>query len=173
MNRLPLPVVDPTRTEFGFERTHCACPECNIHCRHIPGYLVPADLGRMAAFHQPKANIVTWALDHLLASPGALVARDGVRFRIPTLVPGRRADDACVFLTQEGTCGIHPVAPFGCAFFDAHMTTSQADRRSSVGLRAVARAWHQDHAYAAVWQVLNRNGQVAPTPETARQRLCR
>ena len=32
------------RTEFGFERTECACEECIQFCVSLPGSLIPADL---------------------------------------------------------------------------------------------------------------------------------
>jgi hypothetical protein len=47
MTRLPLPLLDPARTEFGFTRTVCACDRCIRYCQHLPGYLIPADLERI------------------------------------------------------------------------------------------------------------------------------
>ena len=32
------------REELGFQRTRCACGLCQVHCRHMPGTLHPADL---------------------------------------------------------------------------------------------------------------------------------
>ena len=32
------------RTEFGVPRTACGCEGCTSNCRHMPGYLIPADL---------------------------------------------------------------------------------------------------------------------------------
>jgi len=170
MTRLSLPVIDSVRTEFGFERTCCACPACVANCRHIPGYLIPADLARMAAVAR-EDELLAWCKRHLLASPGAIVAREGHVFRIPTLVPARRDDGACIFLTKEGACAVHATAPFGCAFFDAHMGPTQADRRSSAGLRAVAQAWQTGALYATVWTMLHDAGQVALAPEEARRRM--
>src|SRR5438067_916759 len=100
MTKPSLPLVDPARAEFGFCRTRCDCLECTRSCRHIPGYLIPADLERMDRFLAPDQDLVTWAKRHLLASPGALVMRGGRAFRIPTLVPARRPDGACLFLTE-------------------------------------------------------------------------
>ncbi len=115
MTRYPLPVNDPERTEFGFARTVCACPDCTLNCQYIPGYLIPADLERIGQYHAPGAEIFDWARGHLLASPGAMVRRGDAVFRIPTLVPARRPDGACLFLTADERCAIHVVAPFGCA----------------------------------------------------------
>ena len=77
------------RFEFGFRRTACACAACVNNCRHLPGYLVPADVPRIA-LTLGYADVTEFARDHLLASLGALVMKDGERFRIPTLVPRRR-----------------------------------------------------------------------------------
>jgi hypothetical protein len=91
--------------------------------------------------------------------------------RIPTLVPARRPDGACLFLTTAGECAIHAVAPFGCAFFDAHMATAEADQRSQLGLRAILEAWQANDPYARLWMTLAHAGQVAPAPEIGRQQL--
>jgi Fe-S-cluster containining protein len=137
MSNLALPVIDKTRTEFGYYRTICSCPDCTAGCRYLPAYLIPADLERMHTDLDPGEDLLSWARKHLLASPGALVVRRGKAFRIPTLVPARQADGACIFLTSEGRCGVHAVAPFGCSFFDTHMSDQEANLRSSTGLRAV------------------------------------
>lgn len=173
MSKHPLPIVDHARLEFGFCRTQCACPECTRNCQHIPGYLVPADLERMGRCLATAQDPLSWARRHLLASPGAVVMRRGQVFRIPTLVPARRPDGACTFLTAEGQCAIHAVSPFGCAFFDAHMPHAEADRRSKCGLQAVAEDWAVHGLYAQVWLDLTSDDLVAPPPEVARQQMRR
>jgi hypothetical protein len=171
MNRQSLPVVDPARSEFGFDRTQCACLECTRSCHHIPGYLVPADLDRVRRFLTPDQDLWAWTKQNLLASPGAIVMSRGQTFRIPTLVPARRPDGACVFLTDASQCAVHSVSPFGCAFFDSHMTHFEADRRSKRGLQAVLEAWDASGLYAHLWVALAGDGLVAPSPELARQQL--
>jgi hypothetical protein len=112
--RVPLPVLDSERTAFGVPRTRCGCEECVAYCKHLPGYLIPEDLGRMVPEgHDP----LEWAREHLRASPGAVVAdrAGGRRWRIPTLVPARAASGACIFLDEHDCCSIHVDAPFGCA----------------------------------------------------------
>lgn len=170
MPQQPLPLVDPARTEFGFERTMCSCHECTLNCRHIPGYLIPADLDRIK-HHLAPTDWLHWTEQHLLASPGALVARDGMVFRIPTLVPARATSGACVLLTSDNRCAIHSVAPFGCAFFDTHMSTKEADRRSRHGLEDIYKAWVNGDEYGQVWLALDRAGLQTPSPETCRQQL--
>jgi hypothetical protein len=137
----------------------------------MPGYLIPADLDRIHQHLAPERDLLSWARCHLLASPGALVAVRGRRFRIPTLVPGRRADGACLFLDRENRCQIHSVAPFGCAFFDTLLPHAEADRRSSRGLHAVLEAWHRGDLYAQIWIELHDVGLWAPAPEICRQQL--
>lgn len=173
MSKYPLPLVDAARTEFGFARTVCACRECALNCRHIPGYLIPADLERIHQHLSPGEDLFAWAQQHLLASPGAKVLQRGTIFRIPTLVPARQPNGACTFLTAEGLCAIHPVAPFGCAFFDAHQPRTESDQRSLRGLQAVMAAWSTGDLYAQVWMTLDRAGLRAPAPEGCRQNLQR
>jgi Fe-S-cluster containining protein len=169
MSKQPLPLVDATRQEFGFCRTQCACLECTADCRRIPGYLVPADLERIHRCMTPDQDLLAWARKHLLASPGAIVAYRGQAFRIHTLVPARRRDGACVFLTSNKQCAIHDVSPFGCAFFDSHMGHAEADRRSQRCLQAVVEVWETGGMYAQVWLALSRDGLVALPPEVIRQ----
>lgn len=171
MIKLTLPLVDPARTEFGFARTKCDCHECTLNCRFIAGYLIPADLDRITQRLAPGTNLFGWAAQHLLASPGAKVMQRNRIFRIPTLVPARQPNGACIFLTAENRCAIHAVAPFGCSFFDAHQTRAVADRRSQQGLRVVMEAWCRMDLYAQVWLVLDQADLQAPAPEICRQNM--
>jgi hypothetical protein len=173
MTKQSLPIVDSARIEFGFHRTQCDCLECARSCYHVPGYLIPADLERIHRHLAPDQDLRAWAKEHLLASPGALVLRGGRACRILTLVPARQPDGACVFLTAAGRCAIHTVSPFGCAFFDSHMSHSECDRRSKRGLQAVLEAWEAGELYAHVWVALAGDGLVALPPEVARQQLRR
>jgi Fe-S-cluster containining protein len=166
-----LPTIDPGRNEFGLARTVCGCPDCVRNCRFIPGYLVPADLPRIGEQLAPDEDLLVWSRQHLLASPGAQVLRGGRVFRIPTLVPARREDGACRFLTADGRCAIHPIAPFGCAFFDSHQTGAESDRRSQRGLQAVLEDWQRGGVYAQVWAMLVEAGRVAPPPEVCRAQM--
>lgn len=85
------------RTEFGVARTECACRACVVNCRFVPGSLIPADLHRIAE-NLNESDLTRFALDNLLASPGAIIyTRDGL-IHIRTFVPARRADGACRFL---------------------------------------------------------------------------
>lgn len=150
---------DP-RITFGFARTECACDECALNCRYIPGYLIPTDLDAIAA-HLGYESVLTFALEHLLASPGATVMADGQVFQIPTLVPARQVNGACKFLTLENRCAIHAVSPFGCSHFDVHQSKAEADRRSMNGLHAILDVWQTGGLYARVWLILHEMGRQA------------
>jgi hypothetical protein len=158
------------RSEFGFERTECACTDCKAACRHLPGYLIPADLNRIAA-RLGYDDLAAFALNNLLASPGAIIVDRSVLRRIPTLTPARRSDGVCIFLDGAENCSIHADCGFGCAFFDMHQSQEEADRRSSRGLREIDRAWSTKQVYARVWLLLRAAGRVAPSPVVARARL--
>lgn len=183
----PLPVLDEARTEFGFVRSRCGCPDCSVSCRHIPGFLVPQDLDRLlpgplpalaggvacVAIGKVPAAILVWALEHLLASPGALVAREEagklVPFRIPTLVPARQEDGrACHWLADDGACAVHDRAPFGCALCDSHLPPTQGGARSARALREVAAAHARGDLYAVLWKFLHGAGRIAPGPGASR-----
>jgi hypothetical protein len=127
------------RAEFGFKRIVCACSTCLRNCYCLPGYLTPADLQRLADY-LGEDDIVCFALDNLLASPGALVVAYGEIFAIPTIVSARRQDGVCRFLKND-LCSIHAVNPFGWAFFSAEQTKEQSDSnnfdctKASIGFR--------------------------------------
>lgn len=166
-------VATETRTEFGHTRTECACSTCVNNCRHLPGYLIPADLERISRYLGYK-SIVKFAFDCLLASPGATVARfDGSIFRIPTLVPRRKADGSCIFLGEGNRCTIHGVSPFGCSFFDCKQTPEETNRRSVRGLQEIAQCWvyASRYIYPMVWRLLDMANLRAIPPEIARRHL--
>lgn len=162
---------DPRNT-FGFARTECACDECALNCRHIPGYLIPTDLDAIAA-HLGYESVLTFALENLLASPGATVMANGQVFQIPTLVPARQVNGACKFLTKDNRCAIHAVSPFACSHFDVHQSKTEADVRSLNGLHAIAREWKAGGLYARLWMILHTMNRVAPSPLEAKGRLRR
>jgi len=66
------------RTDFGIARTECSCMACVVNCHFVPGSLIPADLHRIAAYLN-ESDLTRFALDNLLASPGAIIyARSGL-----------------------------------------------------------------------------------------------
>jgi Fe-S-cluster containining protein len=162
------------RTEFGFNRTACACANCAAFCRFIPGYLIPADLTRISAARGwIEADILEWAKRELLASPGATVEKDGRRYQIQTLVPARKLGGECLYLDENDRCTIHADAPFACAFFDAHQLRVVSDYRSMTGLAEIERAHQSQDLYARIWNMLDRLGKRAPDVTKQRQKLRR
>ena len=162
------------RTEYGIDRTECACPRCSAFCQFMPGYLVPADLDRIIPKWElddpdPKHDPLTWAESNLLASPGALVSKGFELFRIPTLVPARLESGACIHFTAERRCAIHPVAPFGCAFFGCDEETAAKMWANHKALEDVYQAQlDRSSLYGTIWEHLWKMGKRAPTPEVAR-----
>jgi Fe-S-cluster containining protein len=160
------------RTEFGFERNECDCEKCIQYCLSLPGNLIPADLDTISA-HLGYDDLAQFAVENLLASPGAIVSNGESLIRIPTLVPQRRPDGACKFLLHDNRCAIHAHAPYSCAFFHAGQDPHEAEARSLRGLRAIAREWSTGGLYARLWIHLFSLGLVAPSPVEARERMRR
>jgi hypothetical protein len=140
--------VDVAREELGFRRTECACALCQVHCRHMPGTLIPADLARLCP---PGQDLFAWAERHLRA----LVDK-----RYPALVPARGLGGSCHWYF-EGRCAVHEAAPFGCAFFDSHMTDSETERRSQAAVGAIQEDAAVKGSYYRVWLHLRRKGLVS------------
>lgn len=148
-------------------RTTCACRTCALNCEHMPGALIPEDLERIR-------GIVPDLDEKLLASPGALVGdRFGKQWRIPTLVPARTSAGACVFLTPDKKCSIHAVAPFSCAFFDAHHSGPEVSRLSTIGLVRIDQDRQNRGPYAQLRDRLVARGLTAPGPEESRAAMRR
>jgi Fe-S-cluster containining protein len=158
------------RTEFGVSRTVCACSACIANCRFVPWSLIPADLHRIAEY-LGESDLTRFALDNLLASPGAIICTRSGLVRIRTLVPARRADGACRFLTAGNRCSIHSVSPYSCALFDCKQSREEADALSLRGLMEVAKAWQRGDLYAQLWLMLYHAGRIAPSPIEARARM--
>lgn len=179
MKALNLSFTDMTREAFGAYRTICDCRACTVSCEWIPGYLIPEDLERLAA-RVKRVNAKTktdmafeeWAVDNLLASPGSLVVKNGLPFRIRTLVPARGADGhSCKFLNSAKECTIHEDAPFGCAFFDSHMDVLPGQQLSAQGLTAICKDWQESGPYAKLWMFLFAAGKVAPDVTILREQM--
>lgn len=137
------------RTEFGAERTSCSCRECRRNCMFMPGFLIPADLPRMVP---PDADPLQWAEINLLASPGAIVMKNGEMFRIGTLVPATKPDGSCMHYQKRG-CAIWEIAPFGCAFFGCG--AKDENHLSNQGLKQTWNAQSDPKAlYYRIWHHL-------------------
>lgn len=158
------------RIFMGHCRTICSCELCAINCRFIPGYLLPEDLDNIPTF-LGYSDMFEFAQKNLLASPGALVLKNGKPCRIPTLVPARN-NGWCRFF-DGWLCTIHPVAPFGCAFFDAHQDPNVSSAISAKGLTIIAKLWKEGGRalYCQIWNDLYRKGMRAPSPEECRKRM--
>lgn len=110
-----------------FQRTSCACKACSACCKRQAGPLANGDFERIAEF---LGETHEEAKKHFWASPGALVKLDdGRTIRVGTITPRMRRG-RCVFLDENDQCKIHAVAPFGCAYFDTHMSNVTAQPRS-------------------------------------------
>lgn len=161
--------MDHNRSEFGFPRTTCACNACVNNCRNLPGMLIPSDIPRIAR-HLGFTDVMEFARDNLLASPGALVQIDDQQVRIPTIVPQRTLDGSCKFL-QNDRCTIHPVSPFGCAFFSEHEPRSTGDHKSKLGLVQIMRDHRSNGRYSRIWSMLDSLDLRAPDPRILRRRM--
>jgi hypothetical protein len=156
-----------TRIEFGVERGEgCACRTCRRNCMFLPGFLIPSDLERMIPAGEDPFK---WAEVNLLASPGAIVMKDGRTFRIHTLVMASKDDGSCIYYVQR-RCQIWETSPFGCAFFGCD--SKDQHRLSQEGLMEVFLSWREPASlYARIWQHLWDSGRQAEPPEEKRARM--
>jgi hypothetical protein len=162
-------VVTENRVEFGAIRTKCSCSHCITNCKFIPGYLIPADLGRLIP---PAGDPEEWARTHLRASPGAKLLRqhnDGRQeiIQIGTLVPAHNHDLSCHWL-HDGRCEIHANAPFACAYFDCGQSKQYADELSLKGINAIIADHNANGLYSRLWTILWGAELRSPSPDVKR-----
>jgi hypothetical protein len=138
------------REQFGFQRTTCGCELCKAPCRHIPGSLDVSDLDCLCPAGR---DLFAWAEEHLRALTDKA---------FPTLVPVRQANGHCHWFF-EGRCAVHENAPYSCAFFDAHMSEAEAERRSAATIRARREDAAREGVYYRVWLHLCRKGLTCPS----------
>lgn len=168
---MELPVIDPSRIEFGYSRTKCGCAQCTTLCRYMPGVLIPDDIHRIANHLGAPIDIIGWAKEHFYASGGWKIVVDGTIVRVPSLVPAKKSDGSCIFLTNDGKCSIHEVAPYGCAFFDTHMDGDEGDKRSTTAVRVVMRDHANKGVYSQIILALAEAGKLAEDAQQARDRM--
>lgn len=170
------------RTAYGFSRTTCGCYSCSVWCKYMPGFLAPDDLEPLyEVTKEVGEDPETWAKRMLRASPGGIIgytARTNGKtalhtLQIPTLVPARKADGSCVYLTESGQCSVHAVSPFGCAFIDSHMTRDDGNNRSLAALHDLAIRLESANPvpYYRVWQLLVDAGLTAPSAAESRENM--
>jgi hypothetical protein len=171
-----LPVIQGERTEFGFKRTSCACDGCTINCEYMPGYMIPDDLDRIWQFVAPELSREDFARKYLLWSSGATVYTEGFgQFKVPNLVPNTHPEStACIFLDENSRCKIHAVSPFGCAFFDDHMSHEKGLERSMAGVNAIMVASDDlSHPYAQILRLLQTEKRMSPSANYKRELLAK
>lgn len=159
------------RIFMGHFRTICNCDLCARKMNLFRSIAMPEDLDYIATF-LGYSKLFEFAEKNLLASPGAIVIKNGRLARIRTLVPARSDSGWCKFF-DGSLCTIHPVAPFGCAFFDSHQEQSQSDAISAKGLQIIAGLWEDEpfSLYCQIWNHQHGRDMSAPAPEECRDRM--
>lgn len=142
------------------DRTSCTCEACVGACQHRPGWFLPGEVERVAAYlGKPLAQLFQedlaidwlWSRVHqqycYVLAPRLQQAEGGREYPAE---PG----GTCVFL-KEGRCTIHPVKPSECA----QMLHTDSMEAKSARRWAIAYAWKDDTQVA---QLLGRVPQAAP-----------
>jgi hypothetical protein len=150
MIRMELPKL---REVHGFQRTVCGCECCKVHCRHMPGTLDPSDLNTLCPTPQ---DLFAWAEQHLRALTDK---------SYPALVPARNAEGHCHWYF-DGKCAVHASAPYGCAFFDSHMSDDEVGRRVAATIAAIREDAKAAGPYYRVWLHLRHNRLIASGGDT-------
>ena len=153
-----------------FERSYCDCRKCSLTCRYMPGMCAPGDVQKIARYlgEQPSAE---WIAKHFEASEGSPVRVHGKAVYVPTIVPAQNETNGqCVFMTDDGRCSVHPVAPFGCSRINVCQDREgDNDERHRTALQHIA----LDDTYPQLWVSLTEVGAVAEPVDDRRGRFQR
>lgn len=149
------------------KRTICDCNDCKTFCKFIPGYLIYEDIEKIHNYFRKDQINNDFYREYLRASPGAIVGIQGKITRIQTIVPARNSITGyCIFFNEKTElCKIHSVAPFGCAYFDPHMSREEGDHRSKLGIISIL----QNEKYLDIWHYLNNRNLKSKGPEELRK----
>ena len=143
-------------TPHSFNRTTCACVDCTKCCKRQPGPLAPGDYEKIQHHLRATDNEMK---SMFVASPGAIIRDEsGKLSRVGSITP-KRHRSRCVFLDENDRCKIHNVAPFGCAFFDTHMSREAALPRSTW----LVKQQMKDQNYTRLRDALPYAGSYKPT----------
>ena len=148
--------ADPRSPEqrYGFPRTRCGCDFCSAYCRHVPGRLDVSDPARLCPEGQ---DVFAWAEQHLQAVTDR---------PYPKLVPVKQANGHCHWYI-DGKCAVHEKAPYGCAYFDAHMSTDEVKKRSQAADQASLNDATADGLHYRIWRHLRDRGLTRPSGDRA------
>ncbi len=84
----------------------------------------------------------------------------------PTLVPARNDFGHCHWYF-EGRCAVHENAPYSCAFFDAHLSDEEVNRRAAATIQACKDDATANGLYHRVWLHLRRRGLIGKRGDRA------
>ena len=126
-----------------FERSSCRCAACSTPCTSgRPGALAPSDLDRIAEFfglEDPTEEFIA----------NNFVAAESTADEMPVIRPATRLDGACVFLSENGDCACHAVAPCECS-----RTRACDPADGEPAMRALEAAIHRSVDYQQTWKWL-------------------
>lgn len=101
-----------------FERSVCACAGCQAFCRSgKPGCLAPGDVDAIADYlglEEASEEFLRGSFEARGDGPKC-AHNDHADGETPAIRPKIREDGSCLFLSAEGECRIHKVAPFECS----------------------------------------------------------
>lgn len=106
----------------------CSCPACVSACRTDPGRLVPGDLPKLARLlGLTQAELIAGYLVKIpLSADEQVCALAPAKRKGKRLIaePGTVAPDyygaergVCIFLENDGRCGVHAAKPFECSAY--------------------------------------------------------
>ena len=137
-------------------RTCCACKKCTEHCFEKPGYTLPGEI-KIIASYLGRTDVEEFTEEHFMASRKTRVLIGDRQYVVPTLSP-KLMDGKCVFLDDNGRCTIHPVSPYGCAYFDHHQDFETANQRVRDGINFLMYSMQctdEGREYLSTWDAIS------------------
>jgi len=125
-------------------RVSCACQSCKSACQNKPGWFLPGEAEKVAAFLKISLQqlfddylAVDWysdseGKDYFPLSPAVVGNETGAMFPY-------KPSGTCVFL-DNGNCKIHPVAPYECQQYHHTQESDETRKRHDY----TAKSWKDE-----------------------------
>lgn len=136
----------------------CSCDECVSACHRKPGWFAPGEI-------KPAAELLGLTEEEFFKQYLSVDYYNNPSSRLFVLspatdnsVPGQefplQPNGRCIFLTENGQCGIHKAKPYECKIFDHR----KLDTEGSDTHLAVAEEWKEHKDY--IVKLLGREPEV-------------
>ena len=157
------------------EQKPCGCLKCRaLHCFASPGAIHPNDIKKIVPMLADGTPDLEWCEEHLCIVFEQIQMTEGGPSFIPTLHPqltatavhdGKEYQSMCVFLRDDGYCGLRKHAPYGCSILRTHDAPEETADKMVDLLIATNDTKKTDHPFFKIVVHLGKSGNKGRLPD--------